>query len=278
MKKILYTAIFVGALAMTSCSEDSEPAYSDSPQVSIRVNAPDAFTRSDGTWATNLYYMVYEISDGTTVMLTEEPEVISVASYPVSIPAIDVLRGHSYGVLLWASAYDSEATGPYTISWEEGTMTVDYTKAYANNPDLDAFYAYQTFKVDGNVSLSVDLERPFAMINIGTSTAPASGSTSTISVSDVPSSINLFTGKVTGTASNAEFVYTKVPVDTPYPVDGYTYLAYTYVLAPKVPSTSSNITYFYKEGNNNPISGSVEGVALQANYRTNIYGALPSSN
>ena len=267
-------AIGASALLFGACSNDEDltPA-GDSRTVTITVNAPESLTRSDGSAATNLQYAIYDIQEDGKMLPVGKVQEVQNASYPRNIGPLDVVTGHKYGLLFWASAPNN----PYTIDWSEGTMTVrDGANTPANSVSLDAFYAYETFTVNGNENLSVTMERPFAMINIGSSVAPATGAESSITVTDVPSSINLFTGELSKTTVEARFSSAAIPTGMTYPVDGYDYyLAFAYVLAPKTASTASSISYSYKAGETEVNSKTVNNVTLQANYQTNIYGSLP---
>lgn len=276
MKKHIYMAIGASALLFGACSNDEDltPA-GDSRTVTITVNAPESLTRSNGFAATNLQYAIYDIQkDGTMVQVGDDPIEVAVERYPLELKPLDVVTGHTYGLLFWASAPNN----PYTIDWSEGTMTVIYGENTppANTINLDAFYAYETFTVNGNENLSVTMERPFAMINIGSSEAPATDAKSSITVTNVPSSINLFTGELSEETGTVSFTSAAIPTGMTYPVDGYDYyLAFAYVLAPKTASTDNSITYKYEVSSTESKSATVNNVTLQANYQTNIYGSLP---
>ena len=277
MKKHLYMAIGASALLFGACSEDKEPASDQdtTARVVVTVDSPESLTRSDGTSATTLQYALYDIIGGEFV-LVGEVNTIDDASYPYEIPSFDVVTGHTYGLLFWATAFQATSEdNPYSVDWKNGEMTVIYENAKANSVDLDAFYAYETFTVEGDLNLSITMERPFAMINIGTSQAPAEGAESSITVTNVPSSLNLITGEVSEFTDGASFGYAAVPSGMQYPIEGYKYLAFAYVLAPSTPGAASTVTYEYKVGDGVAVTNSVENITLQANYKVNIYGDLP---
>ena len=270
MKRLIYTAICSAALLTASCSQDEDLTGGSATRVTITVNSPELSTRSDGSMATQLQYLLYDIqADGSRVLCGEVTT--ETVDFPLTLDDLDVVTGHNYEILLWASAPNS----PYSVDWEEGTLTVDYEKATANSEALDAFYAYETFTVEGSVTLNVTMTRPFAMINIGATTAPAAGMTSSMTIDGVPASLNLFTGKLSDETGTATFGYAAVPT-VAFPVDGYSYLSFAYVLAPKT-ATPTAVTVSYKPAAGEATLTTLEEVPLQANFKTNVSGVTISN-
>lgn len=271
MKKLIYMAMCAAALLTASCSQDEDLTAEGASRVSITVNSPELSTRSDGSSATQLQYLLYDIqADGSKVPCGEVTT--ATVKFPFTLEDLDVVIGHNYEILLWASAPGS----PYTVDWTNGTLTVDYSKAPANSEALDAFYAYETFTVEGSVTLNVTMTRPFAMINIGASTAPEAGMTSSMTVEGVPASLNLFSGELSEETANATFGYAAVPTGMTFPVDGYNYLSFAYVLAPKT-ATQTTVTVSYKPANGDAVETSLEDIPLQANFKTNVSGVKISN-
>ena len=270
MKKFICMALSAAALLTASCSQDEDLTAGSASRVSITVNSPEFSTRSDGSSATQLQYLLYDIqADGTKVLCGEVTT--ETVDFPITLDNLDVVTGHNYAILLWASAPKS----PYSVDWEKGTLTVDYEKATANSEALDAFYAYETFTVEGSVTLNVTMTRPFAMIIIGATTAPAAGTTSSMTIDGVPASLNLFTGELSDETATATFGYAAVPTAA-FPVDGYSYLSFAYVLAPKT-ATPTTVTVSYKPAGGEATRTTLEEVPLQANFRTNVSGVTISN-
>ncbi|MCC8037174.1 MAG: hypothetical protein LIP02_03430, partial [Bacteroidales bacterium] len=193
------------------------------------------------------------------------------------------------------SAENRKEGAPYTWNSATKTVSVSYTDAKLNDEDRDAFYSKETFTVNGSATITSTLKRPFAQINVGTSdigvNAMAGKTISTaMSVSNVYSSFNLSTGAVAGSSSTVSFVETKRPnqgkttQDADYeafPVGAtgaYEYLAMAYVLVPSDKITSDIHLDFYDGGAQPFHDLDVNGAPLQRNYRTNIFGALLTSN
>lgn len=269
MKKILYCLIAL-SLGAASCSQDSDLTFEgETATVAFTVNAPDALTRAgEGGSVDMLKYAVYDITDGGRTLFDSDTE--NNVEFPMSLN-LQLITGHEYGVLFWAG--NSEA--PYSIDFDNGELTVEYANAYANSEALDGFYAYETLSLSGNMQMGVTMNRPFAMVNVGVSEAPAAGSESAITIQNAATGINLITGELLAPTASATFQPAAVPQDA-YPVQGYSTLAYAYVLAPSQ-GADYTVSYQYTAGSASG-SNTVVGVALQANYRTNIYGSLPSGN
>lgn len=275
MSKLQYILLGAAALLMGACSseEPAAPDPSTEKSVTVTLTAPEGFTRSagDASSVDQLRYAVYDLS-GSSRTLVEEGDITEEIDFPMSLD-LKLITGRQYGLLFFAGNEDA----PYTWNVTNGTLTVDYTKTTANSDVLDGFYAYETLKVEGNVTLNMTMERPFAMINIGANSEPAQGDVSSVTVEGAATGIDLTTGTLTGEGTNATFSAAAVPQEDTYPVEGYYYVAYTYVLAPK---TSTTYTVSYTCGaaeTSEPASSTIEGVTLQANFRTNIYGSLPNN-
>ena len=267
MKKFIYMALSAVALLTASCSQDEDLTAEGASRVTITVNSPELSTRSDGSVATQLQYLLYDIQADGSKVPCGEPVETTISSFPFTLENLDVVTGHNYEILLWASAAES----PYTVNWTNGTLTVDYNKAKANSDALDAFYAYEAFSVEGSVNLDVTMKRPFAMINIGATTAPGAGMTSSMMVQGVPTSLNLFTGELSEETATATFGYAAVPTGMTFPVEGYNYLSYAYVLAPKT-AKQTTVTVAYKPSDGDAVETSLEEIPLQANFKTNVSG------
>ena len=162
MKKILFSMMAVAGL-FASCQSNLEPVVVDEVvNVSIEVGTPEVATRaySDGTKATKLQYAVYDVNGNKLDVSTETVDMI----HGKTTVDLQLTTGNTYNVLFWAAAPDA----PYTVDLANKTMTVDYTGVLSNDENLDAFYKWETIKVTGPMSKTVELKRPFAQLNVGT--------------------------------------------------------------------------------------------------------------
>ena len=272
MKKYLFASIAFGALALASCSSeefDVKPAGGEG-NVTFTASLPASVASryySDGSTAKNLQYAVY--AQGTQTPLLEGTATFENLKATVSTT---LATGKTYDILFWAQADGA----PYTFTAATQEVTVNYEGIKANNESLDAFFwAEKDLTVNGPVSKTVTLTRPFAQVNVGTNDfekaadAGAIVTASSISMKAYPG-LNLLTGEVTGAETQVTFGKAAIPSGEAFPVDNYEYLAMAYVLVP-ADKQLVDITLGIDATPNTPVFASVP---VQRNYRTNIYGAL----
>ena len=268
----------LGALAammlMTSCQDDTTLMGNEGEvMVSFNLETPQIATRafSDGSVANLLQYAVYDQNDE---LLPTHSGTVSNFTGSATIN-LKLSSGNSYSAIFWAA----NENAPYTVNFTDKTMTVNYTNAVSNDETRDAFYKYQEFTVEGNQTVSVELKRPFAQLNIGTNDfdeatdASYAPTQSAVTVKEIANTLNLCDGTVSG-EQDVTFGYDTIPAATePFPVADYRYLAMNYVLVGKDKEVF-DIVYMYRDNNNLEQTNAVGSVPMQRNYRTNIYGSL----
>ena len=275
-KKLIFAMSAIVALFATSCQEeDFGVSTSATSTVAFTVSTPEIASRaySDGATATVLQYAVYNAAGTELTDLTVTDGEI----HGSTTVALQLTTGNEYSVIFWAAA----PKAPYDVDFAAKTMAVDYDGVLSNNENLDAFYAYKKFKVTGAQTETIELKRPFAQLNIGTSDYAASTSAgytptqSSVKVSNVYSTLNLATGAVDG-AVEKTFNYAEIGKGEKFPVDGYKYLAMNYLLVANDKAVV-DIEFGYTDGSNAK-TRTVGSVPVQRNYRTNIYGQLLTSD
>lgn len=286
MKKVLFSTVAMSALMLmaTSCADDQTSDLKAGAESTVTITAQlpgDMGTRAfaDGKKATELHYAVYE--KGTTTPLevckkadgTKGQEGTATMTGLKTTISLQLTTGKEYDFVFWA---DAPGDNVYTFNSENQTVTVNYANAGNNTDNLDAFFGQKkALKVSGNMSISQELRRPFAQINIGTDdfdAAAAAGYTvseSTIGVATYKT-LNLLSGEVSDPVT-ATFVKKPIPTeDSKFSVNSkdYKYLSMSYVLVPKDKETV-DIAFDYTLTNR-----TFTNVPVQRNYRTNIYGSL----
>lgn len=287
MKKVLFSTVAMSALMLmaTSCADDQTSDLKAGAESTVTITAQlpgDMGTRAfaDGKKATELHYAVYE--KGTTTRLAVckkadgtkgQPEGTATMTGLQTTISLQLTTGKEYDFVFWA---DAPGDNVYTFNSENQTVTVNYANAKNNTDNLDAFFGQKkALKVSGNMSISQELRRPFAQINIGTDdfdAAAAAGYTvseSTIGVATYKT-LNLLSEEVSDPVT-ATFVKKPIPTeDSKFSVNSkdYKYLSMSYVLVPKDKETV-DITFDYTLTNR-----TFTNVPVQRNYRTNIYGSL----
>ena len=290
MKKIFF-ALASLLLLVTSCQQTDDVGGTTAGRpatVSVNIGMPEMQTRaySDGETATQLQYAVYDKTSGTLSRLDAYTATEEI--HGSTHLTLQLITGHTYGFVFWAASEEA----PYTVTFGDdgATMAANYTDVTANDENLDAFYAYKEFDVEGDLSVDVDLYRPFAQINVGTSDYEAASNIgyaptqSAVTVSEVYSAFDLVSGDVTGEATAVSFGFGTIPgaveevAKEKFPVDGYDYLAMVYVLASKEQAVT-DVTFQYRKNENDAEkSRTVGSVPMQRNHRTNIFGQILTSN
>ena len=274
MKKILFGMMTAAAVLATSCAKELQSAEGDA-NVTFAVGTPEIATRaySDGTTATDLQYAVYDAKGNLLEDLTGTQEINISTTVELKLTT-----GNTYTVAFWADSEDA----PYTVDFEAKSVSVDYAGVKSNDENLDAFYAWYTFTVTGTQTETVELKRPFAQLNVGTADFDASESagyvptTSTVTVSNVYSTLNFATGAVDG-ATAITFAENAIPAGEEFPVAGYEYLAMNYLLV-AADKALVEVEFTYADDADNAKTRTVGSVPVQRNYRTNIYGNILTSD
>ncbi|MCC8037530.1 MAG: hypothetical protein LIP02_05245 [Bacteroidales bacterium] len=248
---------------------------------------------SDGKTATDFYYAVYEETTSGDACIIEKTQGTSFSNLTTTL-SLQLVTGKTYKMVFWAQS--PNATKLFDVASDLSTITVNYSEiANLNVEDTDAFWCMKEVPVTGSSSVTAELKRPFAQINVGTSDinvpALAGKEISTeMVVNGVYTQYNLLTGDVLDTTpTEVTFAKTLRPnQDKVVGADGYEnfpvgtsgqyeYLAMAYVLMAKDKHTADIDLDFY-DGDTRFHHLDVDGAPLQRNYRTNIFGALLTSD
>ena len=309
MKKLNYLVLGLAAVALTSCSQEEDllaPSQGDG-NFHITVKLPgEMATRAlgDGYSSINLKYAVFDVTSGSPVYSFQDVAYFEPTSLTTTVN-LNLIEGKSYQLAFFACSPDAE--GVYTFSPEASTpvISVNYgamTGANANKDAYDCFFKLtDTYKVSANnTPESVLMTRPVAQINWGTNDINENqeiineyGKNGANIQSDltvegnVYNQLNILTGDVVKDSEETVTLFENnpqaLPAGSAFPVGGYTYVACQYVLVPATESTVYDLTLNINNGNNGG-SGTtkkavnVTNAPVQANYRTNIYGNLLSTN
>ena len=192
-------------------------------------------------------------------------------SFPINGTSANVqltlAQEQTYSFVFWA--YDNNQN-IYNIddltAIEMNTLPNPIT--FSEAEAADAFFAtMEDITITGDCSYPVELVRPLAQINVGTTGTPMQA---TFTASGAPKTFHPFTNTVSG-AAELTWNFSETTTET-FSADGteYNYLAMGYVFAP---TTATNISakLTLTDGNN---SKTVEfpQVEIEANQRSNIAG------
>ena len=277
MKNLLHNIQILAMLALTmvgiqSCSDDLHDvqvnftatlptdtrtrAFGKAEQVNTLIvgifkkGVADVHTNNGGSWS------YYEIDR---------------QSFPINGTSVDVqltlAQEQTYSFVFWAydgnqNIYDIDDLTAIVMNPLPSPITFSEAEA------MDAFFAtMEDITITGDCSYPVELVRPLAQINVGTTGTQMQA---TFKAKAVPDTFYPFTNTVSG-ASDYTWNFSETTAET-FSADGteYNYLAMGYVFAP---TTATNISaeLTLKDGN---ASKTVEfpQVEIEANQRSNIAG------
>ncbi|MBQ7855828.1 MAG: right-handed parallel beta-helix repeat-containing protein [Alistipes sp.] len=276
---VMLAAMVVAASCATEPAETTVVPAGTEVEVSFSTELPGLASRAiaDGNTVDEVLYGIYA-ADGD---LLEDISGTLEMTNGVATLQTRLVSGKTYTFVFWAQ---KSGNGHYTVTLEDNkaALAVDYKSVEANNEKLDAFFLCEDLKVEGPVSHTFILKRPFAQLNYGTTdedlaAAKAAGvelSQSTVKVSSY-NALDLFTGEVSGTAAEVEFVLAAVPsVAEELVAEGtlYRYIATTYTLVNEKELFPIEATFVCNDGTEHTIA--YPAAPLQRNYRTNVLGSL----
>ena len=294
MKKVTIFGMFAALMLANSCSDDNNVSQADSSlaQVTFKVSADGALTRaiSDGTTVDELVYRVFDKNGNpiTALHLVKESATDLRSGHTV---ALTLAKGQTYKVAFWAQ---KAGTTAYSVN-DNMQVAVDYSGAN-NDESRDAFFNAVEITVKDDVAQTVELKRPFAQLNVGSTTADwaaavASGvivTESKVTVKQAATTLNVLDGKVSG-AADVNFTYAakpgeslKVDADGDGTKEDYKYLSMSYILPNDATDgtqktlASAEFTFKAASGTEIVVKNGLQNLPLQRNYRTNIVGNILS--
>lgn len=292
MKTFKYLAAAALTMLAVSCNKEQVTEVSDGQMVDVTFTAAlpgEMATKAlgDGMTAKNLYVSVYE-NDTEKTHLGDLDKTATFNNLKTQV-TFSLVKGKTYNFVFWAQA---EGATCYNID-DLKNIKISYDGAVANDETRDAFYATRKeLKVNGALTETVKLYRPFAQVNFGTADlfeAAAAGfvpAQSAFTATDVANVFDTFNaeGKVEGPATDkVTFAKAEIPGggETLVTKDGTKYLWMTmnYILpvGKQGEKHISNVTAEFIPENGDPITASAPQAPVQNNYRTNILGNLLTS-
>jgi hypothetical protein len=319
--KFLYTLALGFALTLGACSSDEslvadgsgdEAVVTFTAQLPASINSRADLTKnySNGLTAKDLYAIVYEQDQKTTDEGTVTRKYVKYTTAELAVDdsgkisaklSTRLLKNHIYTIVLWAQKGKNLIEGdiqdgdaPYTFNKDTGAISLNYgSESTANDETRDAFYyAESDIVITYDVSKTIELTRPFAQLNIGTTiedyeAAKANGydfQTAEVSLWAY-TTFTTFDGGVANSAKltfkAAEFPSEVFPLD--FDVEDasnyvYKYLSMNYILIKSTKQTLNPLTLTVatkpESGDAYTQTFSYEYVPVQRNYRTNVYGNI----
>lgn len=292
MKTFKYLAAAALTMLAVSCNKEQVTEVPDGQMVDVTFTAAlpgEMATKAlgDGMTAKNLYVSVYE-NDAEKSHLGDLDKTATFTDLKTQV-TFSLVKGKTYNFVFWAQA---EGATCYDID-DLKNIKISYEGAVANDENRDAFYATRKeLKVNGALTETIKLYRPFAQVNFGTADlfeAAAAGfipAKSAFTATDVANVFDTFNaeGKVEGPATDkVTFAKAEIPGsgETLATKDGTKYLWMTmnYILpvGKQGEKHISNVTAEFIPESGDPITASAPQAPVQNNYRTNILGNLLTS-
>ena len=295
MKRIIS---FAAALSMifgaASCQKELTPGKEGDCKVTFSVEIPDnVVTKAEMSDGTTIDELLYEVYVGDDVMYEGSISPTTAGSRQFVLE-LNLVTGQTYDLLFWAQ---KKETGYYeTHSLKNIRAHYPRDNKFGNDEKRDAFCGARTgFKASGiATSETIKLYRPFAQINFGSSPndwAKAEpfirngGLKSQVTVTQVPTYFNVFTGDIIPIYEDITFDYALAPAseDTytndhiSYNGSQYGWIAMNYIFGSKSESVISTVTASFihdKNDVNSALEKEVINVPYKQNYRTNILGEI----
>lgn len=281
MNKNLFKTFAIAAMAVLAgaCAKENEQLAGPS-NVTFEVSTTEIATKAigDGMTATKLYYQVFD-ADGKVIegLGVQNKDLVS----GKTTVSFQLIKDQTYNFVFWAQTAE---TGYYTVT-DLRTITANYEGKKSNDENFDAFFAVEkALTINGPITKTVTLKRPFAQINIATTDVLKAGETtskvkfdgamSAVKVKGLPTVFSPLTDEFSSSV-DAQFASATIP-EGDFSVTGsrdtYKYLAVNYVFAPVDGTVYDVDAAFNVDGKD--VTVKVPSAPAKRNYRTNIYGNL----
>lgn len=289
MKTLKYLAAASLTLLAVSCNKEQVTEVPDGQLVDVTFTAAlpgEMATKAigDGQTAKKLYVSVYENDDAKTKLGLDKTATFTDLKTQVTF---SLVKGKTYNFVFWAQAAEG---APYDVT-DLKNIKISYEGAEANDEKRDAFYATRKeLKVNGALTETIKLYRPFAQVNFGTADlleAAAAGfvpKQSVFTATDVANVFDTFNaeGKVEGPATDkVTFAAAELPAEPLVIKDGtkYAWMTMNYIIpvGKQDEKHISNVTAEFVPATGDAITASSPQTPVQNNYRTNILGNLLTS-
>lgn len=280
-KKLLKTfaAAAMSVLALACAKEQVGPDEGAMVEATFSVDVPGVEVSTKGlSDAASVNELVFDAfrTQNDTVSIKGFRQVVAVENGRATIQ-VKLIKGQNYRFVFWAQ----KANNGYYNTDNLSHITVDYSKALANDSSLDAFFAKEEVSnVQNPLSKTIILKRPFAQVNYVTKEELGEGlhiEQSQITVKNALTSFNPLRNKLSG-AKDVTFNYNAVPTEKLL-IGGieYNYLATAFILAKNDNSKDIvDVEAKFKANKGYSVTVSTPGLPCQRNYRTNVIGNFMS--
>lgn len=285
MKTFKYLAAAALTLLAVSCNKEQVTEVPDGQTVDVTFTAAlpgEMATKAigDGQTAKTLYVSVYENDDAKTKLELDKTATFTDLKTQVTF---SLVKGKTYNFVFWAQAAEG---APYDVT-DLKNIKISYEGAEANDEKRDAFYATRKeLKVNGALTETIKLYRPFAQVNFGTAdydAAVAAGVKpvkSVFTATDVATIFDTFEAEGKEAKDIVTFTASALPDETLVTKAGdYKWMTMNYIIpvGKQGEKHISNVTAEFVTEDGVSVTASAPQAPVQNNYRTNIVGDLLTS-
>lgn len=285
MKTLKYLAAAAVTLLAVSCNKEQVTEVPDGQTVDVTFTAAlpgEMATKAlgDGQTAKKLYVSVYENDDAKTKLELDKTATFTDLKTQVTF---SLVKGKTYNFVFWAQAAEG---APYDVT-DLKNIKISYEGAEANDEKRDAFYATRKeLKVNGALTETIKLYRPFAQVNFGTAdydAAVAAGVEpvkSVFTATDVATIFDTFEAEGKEAKDVVTFTESALPGETLVTKAGdYKWMTMNYIIpvGKQGEKHISNVTAEFVTEDGVSVTASAPQAPVQNNYRTNIVGDLLTS-
>jgi hypothetical protein len=285
MKPIKCLAAAALTLLAVSCNKEQVAEVPDGQLVDVTFTAAlpgEMATKAigDGQTAKTLYVSVYENDDAKTKLELDKTATFTDLKTQVTF---SLVKGKTYNFVFWAQAAEG---APYDVT-DLKNIKISYEGAEANDEKRDAFYATRKeLKVNGALTETIKLYRPFAQVNFGTAdydAAVAAGVKpvkSVFTATDVATVFDTFEAEGKEAKDVVTFTESALPGETLVTKAGdYKWMTMNYIIpvGKQGEKHISNVTAEFVAEDRVSVTASAPQAPVQNNYRTNILGNLLTS-
>lgn len=285
MKTLKYLAAAALTLLAVSCNKEQVAEVPDGQLVDVTFTTAlpgEMATKAlgDGQTAKTLHVSVYENDDAKTKLDLDKTATFTDLKTQVTF---SLVKGKTYNFVFWAQAAEG---APYDVT-DLKNIKISYEGAEANDEKRDAFYATRKeLKVNGALTETIKLYRPFAQVNFGTAdydAAVAAGVEpvkSVFTATDVATIFDTFEAEGKEAKDVVTFTESALPGETLVTKAGdYKWMTMNYILPMGKQDAKhiSNVTAEFIPETGITVKASSPQTPVQNNYRTNILGNLLTS-
>lgn len=285
MKTLKSLAAAALTLLAVSCNKEQVAEVPDGQLVDVTFTAAlpgEMATKAigDGQTAKTLYVSVYENDDAKTKLELDKTATFTDLKTQVTF---SLVKGKTYNFVFWAQAAEG---APYDVT-DLKNIKISYEGAEANDEKRDAFYpTRKELKVNGALTETIKLYRPFAQVNFGTAdydAAVAAGVKpvkSVFTATDVATIFDTFEAEGKEAKDVVTFTESALPGETLVTKAGdYKWMTMNYIIpvGKQGEKHISNVTAEFVAEDGVSVTASAPQAPVQNNYRTNILGNLLTS-